>query len=92
MTTREGRRQLYEALKAHKFELEITRGVASGLDLEALDRRIEAARLLLEWISRALELEPPASPEVQTPPPSSSPADRAQTPPSPPPPPKPPCQ
>jgi hypothetical protein len=62
MATREARHQLYEALSAHKFELEITRAVASGPDLEILDRRIEAARLLLEWIARALELEPPASP------------------------------
>jgi hypothetical protein len=62
MATREARHQLYEALTAHKFELEIIRGLASGPDLEVLDRRIEAARLLLEWIARALELEPPASP------------------------------
>jgi hypothetical protein len=61
MTT-EGQRQLYQALSTHKFELEIIRGVASGPDLEVLDRRIEAAQLLLEWIARALELEPPASP------------------------------
>jgi GAF domain-containing protein len=88
MATREARHQLYEVLSAHKFELEIIRGVASGPDLEILDRRIEAARLLLEWISRALELEPPASPAVQTPPPSTSPVDRDQTPPSPPEPPK----
>jgi hypothetical protein len=60
--TKEAQHQLYEALKAHKFDLEITRGAASGPDHEALDRRIEAARLLLEWIARALELEPPASP------------------------------
>jgi hypothetical protein len=90
--TREAQRQLYQALHAHKFELEIARGITSGPDLEVLDRRIEAARLLLEWISRALELEPPASPAVQTPPPSSSPADRDQTPPAPPDPPKPPRQ
>jgi hypothetical protein len=62
MATREAQHQLYQALKAHKSELEITRGVASGPDVENLDRRIEAARLLLEWISRALELQPPASP------------------------------
>jgi hypothetical protein len=78
--TRETQRQLYQALNAHKSELEITRGAASGPDLEILDRRIEAARLLLEWIWRALEIEPRASPEVQTPPPSSSPADPDQTP------------
>jgi hypothetical protein len=86
--TSEARRHLYQALKAHKLELEITRGVAVGPDLEILDRRIEAARLLLEWIARALELEPPASLAVQTPPPSSSLADQHQTPPSAPDPPK----
>jgi hypothetical protein len=85
---REAQRELYAALKAHKLELEIIRGGAAGPDLEVLDRRIEAARLLLKWISRALELEPPASPAVQTPPPSTSPVDRDQTPPSPPEPPK----
>jgi hypothetical protein len=79
--TREAQHQLYQALNAHKIELEIIRGGASGPDLEALDRRIEAARLLLEWISPALEPDPPASPEVQTPPPSSAPADPDQIPP-----------
>jgi hypothetical protein len=88
MATGEARRQLYQALRAHISELEIERSVTSGPDLEVLDRRMEAARLLLEWIARALELDPPASPEVQTPPPSSSPADRDQTPPSAPDPPK----
>jgi hypothetical protein len=86
--TRETQRQLYQAVKSHTLNLEITRGGASGPDLEVLNRRIEAARLLLEWISRALELDPPASPTVQTPPPSSSQADLNQTPPSPPEPPK----
>jgi hypothetical protein len=61
MTT-EAQRQLYQALSTHKFELEIIRGAASGPDLEVLDRRIEAVRLLLEWIALALELEPSASP------------------------------
>ena len=88
MATGEARRQLYQALRAHVSELEIERSVTSGLDLEVLDRRIEAARLLLEWIWRALELEPRTSPEVQTPPPSTSLADRDQTPPSAPEPPK----
>jgi hypothetical protein len=62
MATREAQREFYQALNAHKSELEIIRGAASGPDLEALDRRIEATRLLLEWIARALELEPPVSP------------------------------
>jgi hypothetical protein len=77
---RETQRLLYQALKVHKFDLEITQGVTSGPDLEILDRRIEAARLLLEWLSLALELGPPASQSVQTPPSSSSPTDRNQIP------------
>jgi hypothetical protein len=70
--TGEAQRQLYQALNAHKTELETVREVASGPDLEVLGRRIEAARLLLEWIAQALERDPPASPEVQTPTPSTS--------------------
>jgi hypothetical protein len=81
MATREARRQLYQALEAHKFDLEITRGVTSSPNLEILDRRIEAARLLLEWLSQALEPHPAASPAVQTQPPSSAPADQDQIPP-----------
>jgi hypothetical protein len=53
--TMERRKALYEALKSHKFDLEITRSITSGPDLEVLNRRIEAARLLLEWLSQALE-------------------------------------
>jgi hypothetical protein len=86
--TRETQCQLYQAVKAHKSGLEIIRGVASGPDLEAVDRRIEATLLLLEWIARALDLETPASPAVQTPQPSTSPVDQHQTPPSAPDPPK----
>jgi len=87
MTTAEMQHELYEVLKAHKSELELRRGVTSA-DPEVLDRRIEAIRLLLEWLSRALELEPPVSPAVQKPPPSSALADQHQTPPSAPDPPK----
>jgi hypothetical protein len=64
--TRDAQRQLYHALDAHKFDLEITRGVTSGPNLEVLDRRIEAARLLLKWISQALEPRLEASPAAQT--------------------------
>ena len=53
--TRETQRQLYRVLNAHTSDLEIARGVTSGPDLDVLDRRIEAARLLLEWIWQALE-------------------------------------
>jgi hypothetical protein len=87
MPTREARQQLYKALTAHKDHLEITR-TFTNLEGEVLDRRIEAARLLLEWLAPALELGPPASPAVQTPPPSSAPADRDQIPPLAPDPPK----
>jgi hypothetical protein len=45
----EARRQLYEALMAHKVDLEIERGFAD-LELKVLDRRIESARRLLEWL------------------------------------------
>jgi hypothetical protein len=78
----EAQSALYQALKAHTSELEITRGAVSGLDVEVLDRRVEAAQRLLEWLSQALEPQPPAFPTAQTPPPSSSPADRDQIPPS----------
>jgi hypothetical protein len=44
--------ELFQALKAHKLELEIERDVAPGCDLE---ERIEATRQLLEWLSQALE-------------------------------------
>jgi hypothetical protein len=80
--TKTRERQLYQALKAHKVELEITRRVASGRDREALNRRVEAVWQLLEWLSQAPEPEPPVFPEVQTPPPSSFPADQRQISPS----------
>jgi hypothetical protein len=71
MTTRETQHELYQVLEAHKFDLEITRGVTT-LGHEILDRRIEAARLLLEWLSQALEPHPAAFPAAQTLPPSSA--------------------
>ncbi len=49
--------QLFQALKAHKAELETQQSAASGLDQEVLDHRIEAARLLLEWLSPILATE-----------------------------------
>jgi hypothetical protein len=69
---------LYQAVKSHTLNLEIKRGGASGADLEVLNGRIADCRLLLEWLSQALELGPPASPVVETPPPSSSQADQDQ--------------
>ena len=80
---RETEGQLYQAVKSHTFDLEITRGGASGPDLEVLDRRIADSRLLLEWLSQALEPHPPAFPAVETPTPSSAPDDQDQIPPSP---------
>jgi hypothetical protein len=47
--------KLYEAVKAHKFDLEITEGVWA-LDQEIMDRRIEAAQQLLEWLEQELKL------------------------------------
>lgn len=73
--------ELFEALLAHSAELEVTRGAASDLELEALGRRIEAVRLLLEWLSQALEPQVPAFPVVQTPLRSDFPADQGRSPP-----------
>jgi hypothetical protein len=74
--------ELFQAVKAHNLGLETTRPITSGLDLDVLDRRMEAAQRLLEWLSQALELHPAVFPAVRTPPPSSAPADPHQTPPS----------
>jgi hypothetical protein len=71
---REAQRQLYQALKAHKFELEITRGVALGIDRDILDRRIAAARQLLESLSQAPGFDRPASNAVRMPTSSKAPA------------------
>jgi hypothetical protein len=68
-TATEAEVKLYDALRAHKFDLEITQCVWA-LDQEIMDRRIEAAQQLLEWIEQEFEIEPQASPAVQTPPPS----------------------
>jgi hypothetical protein len=62
--------KLYEAVKAHKFDLEITEGVWA-LDQEIMDRRIEAAQQLLEWLEQELKIEPtgfpaPSLPNSQT--------------------------
>jgi hypothetical protein len=79
MASEEARRQLFEAVTAHKVHLEITRGFA-GLELEVLNRRIEAAGLLLKWISQALEPRPAAFPAAQTQPLSRVRARQDQTP------------
>jgi hypothetical protein len=57
---------LYQAVKAHKLDLEIERDAAS-LHCN-LDDRIEATRRVLKWLDeQAPEIEPEASPAVQTP-------------------------
>jgi hypothetical protein len=46
----DAQRKLHQALKAHKFDLEIERGTASDCDLE---ERIEATRRVLKWLEQA---------------------------------------
>jgi hypothetical protein len=53
-TTEQAQHEFYWVLGAYKSGLELTRGLASGPNLDALDRRIEAVQLLLEWIAREL--------------------------------------
>jgi hypothetical protein len=61
----EAQYELYQAVQAHKFDLEITSGV-SALDQEILDSRIEVVQRLLEWLSPILEADHPPSLAVQT--------------------------
>jgi hypothetical protein len=51
----EAQYKLFEALKAHRLQLETERDGASKHNQAGLDRRIEAARKLLEWLSTVLE-------------------------------------
>jgi hypothetical protein len=46
----EGQIELFEAVKTHTSALETERDAASGLVRELLDRRLEAACSLLEWL------------------------------------------
>jgi hypothetical protein len=46
----DAQRQLYQALNAHQFDLEMERDTASNCDLE---ERIEATRLVLKWLEQA---------------------------------------
>jgi hypothetical protein len=64
----EAQGELYQALKAHQSDLEFQRDAAP-----ACGDRIEATRRVLEWLDhQAFEIEPQASPAVQTEPPSSA--------------------
>jgi hypothetical protein len=60
---------LFQAVLAHSLDLERSRGITSGGDLEVLDVRIEDARRLLEWLSPTPEPRQATSPAAQTPPP-----------------------
>jgi hypothetical protein len=55
MPSEEARRQLYEAVAAHRADLEIEHSFLK-LELEILDRRIEETQRLLEWLEQAHEL------------------------------------
>jgi hypothetical protein len=74
MTT-DTRVNLFQAVKAHNLDLESTRDITSGADLEALDGRLQDAWRLLEWLAQAPVPHQAASPEARTPPPLSFPAD-----------------
>ena len=54
----DGQVQLFQALKAHTFELKTRQNAASGRDRADLDHRIEATRLLLEWLLPILAMRP----------------------------------
>jgi hypothetical protein len=67
----EAQGDLYQTLKEHQSDLEIQRDAAPGCGLED---RIEATRRVLQWLDhQAFEIEPQASPAVQTPPSSPNP-------------------
>jgi hypothetical protein len=50
----DAKHRLREALEAHTFTLETERDAAPEHDQAVLDRRLDAARTLLEWIQRTL--------------------------------------
>jgi hypothetical protein len=47
--------ELFKALKTHMRELEIERDAASGADRVSLSHRLEAAKLVFKWLSKAVE-------------------------------------
>ena len=63
MATTEAQRRLYQALEAHKSDLEIKLGVLA-LDQDILERRIEDVQRLLEWVSQLSKLELSISAEI----------------------------
>jgi hypothetical protein len=52
---KEAQDKLFEALKAHIAQLEAERDRASGHNQAVLDRRLEAAARVSEWLSTRLE-------------------------------------
>jgi hypothetical protein len=64
----EAHNKLFEALKAHTSDLETERDGAPEHDRVILDRRVEATRRLLEWLSMTLACPRELSPaETRTP-------------------------
>jgi hypothetical protein len=60
----ESQYKLFEALKAHKAQLETERGGVSAHDQAVLDRRIDGAHKLLDWLSTVLEPGFPFNPNA----------------------------
>jgi hypothetical protein len=58
---KESQYRLLEALKDHIASLEAERGRASGQTQGVLDRRLEAATSVLDWLSTRLELGSPSN-------------------------------
>jgi hypothetical protein len=72
--------ELLAAVKAHTFELETARVVSSGPHRADLERRMDDALRLLEWLSLVLETDRQACPATRTPPQSSAPVARNRSP------------
>jgi hypothetical protein len=54
---KEAQYKLFEALKAHVADLEAERDRAFGQNQAVIDRRLEAAARVLEWLSTTLEFD-----------------------------------
>jgi hypothetical protein len=59
-TPTEAQLALYQALQAHKFDLENRRST-SAREEEILGHRIETVQRLVEWLEQDLEIEPAVS-------------------------------